>query len=220
MVDIYPSLMAADPLCLENEILLLEPYCAGFHLDVMDNHFVPNITWGADTVNAIAKTAKLVWLHLMIEQPELFYDTLSLPVDSIVSFHIELELDVINFIKTIREKKHRVSIAISPKTPLSRIVPFLHTIDQVLVMSVEPGFSGQPFLKTTFDRIMELVAYRKKHNNIFRIGVDGGIDTTNIKELMEYGVDDYAIASAIFKSQNPVVALKQLEQACCDVKKP
>ena len=147
MVRIYPSLMAADPLHLENEIELLEPYCAGFHLDVMDNHFVPNITWGANTVNAIAKRGKPVWVHLMVEKPDLFYDTLFLPVDSTVSFHIESDVDVFEFVKIIREKKQQVSIAISPKTPISRILPFLVNLDQDLLMSVEPGFSGQHLLK-------------------------------------------------------------------------
>lgn len=213
MLRIYPSLMAADPLNLENEINLLEPYCAGFHLDVMDNHFVPNITWGAHTINAIAKRGKPVWLHLMVEKPELFYDTLSLPIDSIVSFHIESEVDAFGFIKIIREKKHRVSLAISPKTPLSRILPFLNAVDQVLVMSVEPGFSGQPFLKNSLDRLIELVKYRKDHKSTFRIGIDGGIDITNIKIVVDKGADDCAIASAIFKQQDLVAALQQLQQA-------
>ena len=212
MVRIYPSLMAADPLCLKNEIQLLAPYCAGFHLDVMDNHFVPNITWGADTVNAIAQLGKSVWVHLMVEKPDVFYDTLLLPDDSLISFHIESDVDVFGFIKIIREKKHKVSIAISPKTPISRIVSFLGIIDQVLLMSVEPGFSGQPFLKSSLDRLDELVAYRQEHDSAFRIGIDGGIDETNIKTVVEKGVDDCAVGGGIFQQQDHVVALQQLQE--------
>ena len=214
MISIYPSLMAADPLRLENEIKLLESHCAGFHLDVMDNHFVSNITWGAPTVNAIANMSKSVWVHLMVEKPDLFYDTLFLPIDALVSFHIESEVDIFNFIKKIKEKKQKASIVINPKTPVERVVPFLNNIDQVLLMSVEPGFSGQPFLQSSFDRLAELVAYRQKHNGTFRIGLDGGIDTTNIKTLVEMGVDDCAIATAIFKHKDRVTALQQLQQAC------
>ncbi|HLW72436.1 MAG TPA: ribulose-phosphate 3-epimerase [Candidatus Babeliales bacterium] len=210
MVNIYPSLMAANPLRLENEIHLLEPYCAGFHLDVMDNHFVPNITWGAQTVNAIAQMGKLVWVHLMVEKPDIFYDTLILPVDSIVSIHIESEIDIFSFAKIVREKKHKVSIAISPKTPILRLVPFLDMVDQVLLMSVEPGFSGQHFLQNSFDRLRELVEYRRKHDSLFRIGCDGGIDITNINMVVETGVDDCAIATAIFQQQDHVAALQQL----------
>lgn len=212
MVRIYPSLMAADPLCLKNEIQLLAPYCAGFHLDVMDNHFAHNITWGADTVNAIAQLGNSVWVHLMVEKPDLFYDTLLLPEDSIVSFHIESDVDVFEFIKIIREKKHKVSLAISPKTPISRIVSFLGIIDQVLLMSVEPGFSGQPFLKSSLPRLDELVMYRQERGNSFRIGIDGGIDATNITTVVEKGVDDCAVATAIFQQQDHVAALQRLQE--------
>ena len=211
MVRIYPSLMGADPLNLENEIALLEPYCAGFHLDVMDNHFVPNITWGANTINAIAQRGKPVWVHLMLEEPDLFYSTLSLPADSIVSFHIESKVDILGLIKIIREKKHKPSLAISPKTALVEIFPFLDVVDQVLVMSVNPGFSGQAFLKGSLDRLIELVSYRENYKSSFRIGVDGGIDITNIKMVNEIGVDDCAIASAIFKQGDSVLALPQLQ---------
>jgi len=92
MISIYPSLMAADQLNLEKEIHLLESHCSGFHLDVMDNHFVPNITWGASTVNAIAAIST-VWVHLMIDNPMHFYEQLKLKPDSLVSFHIESEID-------------------------------------------------------------------------------------------------------------------------------
>lgn len=211
MVRIYPSLMAADPLNVENEIDLLESHCAGFHLDVMDNIFVPNISFDVNSVNAIAKRTKSVWVHLMVQKPALFYDTLTLPIGSIVSFHIESEVDVFEFIKIIREKKHKASIAISPKTPILRLLPFLDYIDQVLLMSVEPGFSGQSFLESSLERITELVVHRKKQNAIFRIGIDGGINTTNIKTVVEKGVDDCAVASAIFQQQNHVVALQQLQ---------
>jgi len=211
MVCIYPSLIAADPLCLKNEIQLLTPYCAGFHLDIMDNHFVPNITWGPYTVNAIAQLGKPVWIHLMIEKPDLFYEKLLLISGSLVSFHIESNIDIFKFIKIIKEKKHKASIAISPKTPISEAVPFLNDIDQVLVMSVEPGFSGQPFLKASLDRVSELVLYRQKYNATFRIGIDGGIDETNIELVVKKGVDDCAIGSGIFQQSDYVAALQRLQ---------
>jgi len=214
MINIYPSFMAADPQHLENEITLLQPYCAGFHLDVMDNHFVPNTALSIDTVTTIAQKAKPVWIHLMVEKPDDFYAAFSLPIDSIISFHIESEIDVISFAKIIREKKHKVSVAINPKTPVAEIIPFLNVVDQILVMTVNPGFSGQPFLESSFEKIAELVAHRQQHNNFFRIGVDGGIDATNIKKLIEIGVDDCAVGSAIFKHKDHVVALRQLEQIC------
>src|SRR5688572_18277791 len=134
---IYPSLMSVNSLNLEDEIKLLEPYCAGFHLDVMDNKFVPNNALSIDTVNKIAKiVSKPVWLHLMVEKPDEFYNEFFLPNDSLISFHVESKIDIERFAKIIREKKHKPSIAISPKTALERIVPFFQIVDQVLLMSV------------------------------------------------------------------------------------
>lgn len=203
--------MSDDQLFLEKEIKKLEPYCAGFHLDVMDNKFVPNKALAIDQVNAIAKITKKVWVHLMVEKPDTFYDAFFLPVGSLVSFHIESEVDVFEFIKIIREKKHKASIAISPKTPVSELIPFLDNIDQILVMSVEPGFSGQTFLKSSYEKITELVALRKQYNN-FRIGIDGGINATNIKTVIEKGVDDCAASAAIFQQDDHVAALQQLQK--------
>src|SRR5579872_882835 len=178
-MDIFPSLMAADQLNLEKEINLLRDHCAGFHLDVMDNHFVPNITWGVATVNAIAAISK-VWVHLMVDNSMSLYEKLVLAPDSLVSFHIESGIDFFDSVKIIKEKKHKLSIAISPKTAISHIVPFLNILDQVLLMSVEPGFFGQRFLITAIERLDELVAYRRDHGGSWRIGIDGGIDSDNI----------------------------------------
>ena len=204
--------MVVDQSNLKKEIEQLEPYCAGFHIDVMDNTFVPNTTWNVEQVNALVKMIKVPWIHLMIENPKVFYEQLFLPAGSFVSFHIELDIDIFEFAKTIREKKHKVSIAIRPKTSLSRIVPFLNITDQILLMSVEPGFSGQQFLSSTFDRLTELVAYRQQHDAHFRIGLDGGITKENIKVLVEQGADDCAIATAIFKEEDHVAALQELQE--------
>jgi ribulose-phosphate 3-epimerase len=206
--------MSVTPTNLKDEIDLLQPYCAGFHLDVMDNQFVPNTALSVDTVNNIAKMVnKPVWIHLMVKNPEQFYTQFFLPDDSLVSFHIESEVDVEKFVKIIREKKHKPSIAISPKTPLERIFPFLNIVDQVLLMSVEPGFSGQHFLSESISRLEKLTTHRKKNNYVFKIGIDGGVDINNIKMIAEKGVDDCAIGSGIFKQSDHLVALHEL----CDI---
>jgi ribulose-phosphate 3-epimerase len=216
-MHIYPSLMSVAPKNLEDEIDLLQPYCAGFHLDVMDNQFVPNTALSVDTVNNIAKmVSKPVWLHLMVKNPEQFYTQFFLPDDSLVSFHIESEIDVARFVKIIREKKQRSSIAISPKTPLEQIFPFCDIVDQVLLMSVEPGFSGQRFLQESIFRLEKLTMHRKKNNQIFRIGIDGGIDINTIKMIAEKGVDDCAIGSGIFQQPDHLVALHELLEAVAE----
>lgn len=203
--------MGVDQSQLEELLCVLRPHCAGFHLDVMDNIFVPNTTWDADAVNDIVqKAACKVWVHLMVEKPELFYEKLILPVDSIVSFHIESNVIIFNMIKRIREKKHRSSVAISPKTPISKIFSFASIIDQILIMSVEPGFSGQPFLPEVLPKIDDLARYRREGNFSFRLGIDGGVNKTNIGMLAEKGVDDFSISAGIFNEKDPIEALHEL----------
>jgi ribulose-phosphate 3-epimerase len=206
MVKIYPSLMAADQLNIEKEVQLLSPYCAGFHCDVVNNNFL-----GTATINAIAAVNN-VWVHLMIDNPISFYKQLILKPDSFVSFHIESGIDFFGVVKIVREKKHRLSIAISPKMPVVSVVPFLNIVDQVLLMSVEPGLSGQPFLTNTFKKLDELVACRREYGGSWKIGIDGGVNAENIVQLAAQGVDDCAIGGGIFNQQNSVTALQELRR--------
>ena len=209
MVKIYPSLIGGNLLCIEQSIKQLEPYCDGFHLDVMDNHFVPNVTFGADMVNAIAQaTNKQLWVHLMVDNPRNWCDTLRLAPGSIVSFHIEAAHDHQSITKCITEKKWIPSIAINPKTPVAKILSLLNSIDHVLVMSVEPGFSGQRFLESVLPKVREL----KKAKPTITIGMDGGINLENIAQIAAAGAQDLAIASGIFGSDDPVAALQALRK--------
>jgi ribulose-phosphate 3-epimerase len=113
--------------------------------------------------------------------------------------------------KTIKEKKHKVSLAMRPKTAVEQVVPFFNIVDQILVMSVEPGFSGQRFLESSFEKITELVKYRQKYNAHFDIGVDGGVGSESINRLAQLRVNDVAIGSVIFGEQDHVGALQQLQ---------
>ncbi len=213
MVRLYPSLIAANPLCLNDTLQELAPYCAGFHCDIMDNHFVPNLTFGADIVNAIdAATPNPTWVHLMVDNPLHWCSNLSLKTDSIVSFHIESTAAINKVINSIKENKWKVSLAIKPKTAIGETFRYLNVIDQLLVMSVEPGFAGQRFLEPVTDKITQLALYRTQHNLTFQIGVDGGINTHNIGSLVQEGADDIAIASAIFNESNPCTALQALSK--------
>ncbi len=209
---IYPSLISADLLNLEQVIGLLDPYVPGYHLDVMDGHFVPNLTWGPDFINAIAKKSKAPqqWVHLMVTNPQWYIEKITVPTHSIISFHIETKESIENIIKVIKEKKLRASLAISPKTPLEHLFPYAGGIDHILVMSVEPGRSGQSFLPETFNRIEELVAYRSKHTLKFEIGVDGGINEQNSARLSAVGVESFGVAKAIFSSKNIGAAYERL----------
>lgn len=213
MIKIYPSLMAADLLNIKQDIKRVEPFCDGFHIDIMDNHFVPNITFGADIAHAIAQiTNKQLWVHLMIENPENFIPKLSLPAQSIISFHIEAATDAQALIAIIKSKSWLPSISIKPNTSIETISPFLASLEQVVIMSVEPGFAGQAFLSPVVDKIDPLIAHRKAKNLSFKIGMDGGINGENIEMLIEKGAQDFAIGSAFFKNPNSLDWIKKLKE--------
>jgi ribulose-phosphate 3-epimerase len=211
MANIYPTLLSLDFLNIQKELEKIDPHAYGYQLDIMDNHFVPNLTYGPDLVNAVARfTYKKIWVHLMVDDAEYLIDRFFMQPESIVTFHIESKTKISETIKRIEAKKWLPSIAINPKTPLEEIFPFLPVIHQVLVMSVEPGFAQQDFLPETADRIRKLVGFRQTSGLPFRIGVDGGIKIENIGSVVTEGADDIAVASAIFTAEDPAKALKEL----------
>ncbi len=210
---IFPSLIGANLINLERDIQRLDSHCDGYHLDIMDNHFVPNLTFGVDVVHAISKaTSRQLWIHLMVDNCDSWIARLNLPAGSILSFHPESTKDIAHTINRIKEKKLMASIAIKPKMAAEDIFEFLHLIDQVLVMSVEPGFSGQRFLESVTAKLTSLVQYRQTHELSFSIGMDGGIGADNIGMLAQQGVSDFAIASAIFSQPDPIAALQALKR--------
>lgn len=213
MALIFPSLISADLLNLEKEILQLDPYCSGYHLDVMDYHFVQNLTWGPAFLQAIAhKTSRQLWVHLMVDNPQLWIQNLNLPVQTILSFHIETTQNPQDVLFAIQKKKWMTSIAISPKTALEEILPFLPMVNQILIMSVNPGQSGQQFMENTIDKVKVLAGYRQANDLNFKIAMDGGISQKNIQKLTQIGVDHFAIAHAIFNDPHPVKALQELNK--------
>jgi ribulose-phosphate 3-epimerase len=149
----------------------------------------------------------------MVEDVESYIKQLQLPPDSIVSFHIETKTDTRGLINKILEKKWLPSIAIKPKTSVNDIFPFLETIHQVLIMSVEPGFSGQPFLASSLAKVDPLVGYRNTSHLNFKIAMDGGIGVENIREISQKGVDQVAVGSAILEAKvGPVKAYQLLSE--------
>ena len=214
MVRIFPSLMSADQLNLAHEIKKLEPHCDGFHLDVMDNHFVPNLTMGPMTVNQIAQaTQQQLFVHLMVDNPEQGIARLQLKANSIVSFHIESTNTPQPLIATIKQKGWLPGLALNPKTPVRTLYPHLDSLAVVLLMAVEPGFSGQEFLEIVLPKIDELLAYKKIKQSRFILAIDGGINTHNLRMLAQKGVELFCVGSALFGDQDSITALEQLYQA-------
>lgn len=215
-MEIYPSLISSDLLNLERTITALEPHCAGFHLDIMDDHFVPNLTWGPAFVNAIMKaSAKPLHVHLMVDAPAEWMSRVSPRQDDIMIFHYEAISDKTVIPALLQEFKDlgcKVGIAINPETSVENVFEFCKHLDQVLLMSVHPGFSGQKFMPEVVGKVQLLIELREEQNLAFTIGMDGGIGKDNLKVLTEVGVNQVGIASAIFSQKNVIVALKELVQ--------
>ena len=210
-MKIFPSLISADLLNLESTIKKLEPHCDGFHIDVMDSHFVPNLTWGPQFIKAISQiVTRPLFVHLMVENPEQFLKKLHIKRDDTVAFHIENTKNIQEMIKRIRENKWHASLAIKPNTAVEELWPFLDIISSVLLMSVDPGFSGQDFLPESFARLDQLAQYRKEKEMNFSIVMDGGINKRNIGKLAKQGCDEVGIAAAIFDAPDPIIALEEL----------
>lgn len=215
MIKIFPSLISADLLQLKKVIVSLEDYCDGFHLDVMDFHFVPNLTFGPAFVNAIRKaTSKQLQIHLMVDYPERYLETMELNENDIICVHTESisNLTIPELFEHIRSYKLIPSLVLNPFTPLEAITNVRTYLEHVLVMSVQPGFSGQKFMPHTFERIKALQLFKAAHNLDFTIAVDGGINSDNIKELVELGAQELAIASAIFSTNDPVSTLQSIQK--------
>lgn len=215
MTKIFPSLISANLLQLNQVIAEMDPLCAGYHLDIMDFHFVPNLTFGPDFVNAIRKkTKKQLQIHLMVDYPEVYLDRLELAKNDIVCVHVEsrTNIGIAALFTRIREKGLIASVAINPFTPLEALISLHTSIEHLLLMSVVPGFSGQNFMPHTFNRLQSIKLFSQAHNLDFTLAVDGGITKEIAQQLINAGADELAIASAIFSSKNPLASLQELSQ--------
>lgn len=206
---IHHTLATIDPLMAQ-----FDRHVPGYHIDIMDGVFVPNKVGSVALANhiAAASLSTTQWVHLMVEDPLLYIKSLVLHPGSCVSFHFETNVNIESLSNIIREKKWRSSVAISPKTAPEKIFPFLTMIDHVLVMSVDPGYAGQSFLPQSIATCATLAAYRSTAGLNFTLGVDGGVSADNCLRLANAGVDDFAVASALFNAADPIAALAHLQQ--------
>ena len=219
MVALYPSLMAGDLLDLRGELKKLEPHCAGFHIDVMDFHFVPNITFGFDTVNTIRKACKKrLWVDLLVDYPQAMFDLFSLQPGDILTVHLECK--GINhqqgLLDDIAEQLHAkgllLALAISPKTTTKIFEQVLDYVDILVLMGVQPGFSGQKFSPQTITKLEETHRIVSKAHRKILIGLDGGVDEDTYPSIKKVGVDLVALGSGVFERSDAIKALKWYEQ--------
>lgn len=198
---IAPSVLSADYANFETELKKLEASGAEYaHLDVMDGHFVPNISFGAGVVASMRPHSKMVFdCHLMVSNPEHHIEEFARAGADIISIHVEATPHIHGALQKIRAAGVKPSVVINPGTPVEAIKNVLNLVDQVLVMTVNPGFGGQAFLPETVGKIRELVALREANQLNFDIEVDGGIDDKTIQMAREAGANVFVAGSYVFK---------------------
>ena len=199
-IEISPSVLGANLMCLGEEIRRVEELGIGWlHLDHMDGHFVPNISFGAGVVESMRPHSKLVFdCHLMVTNPEHHIEEFARAGADIISIHVEATPHIHGALQKIRQAGVKASVVINPGTPVDSIKHVLNLVDQVLVMTVNPGFGGQAFLPETMDKVRELAALREEKGLDFDIEVDGGIDGQSISQAKEAGANVFVAGSYVF----------------------
>jgi ribulose-phosphate 3-epimerase len=215
MIEIAPSILSADFTRLGEEIATVERGGASIvHVDVMDGHFVPNITIGLPVVRSLKRATQLpLDTHLMITEPGIYAEQFAEAGAAMVSVHVEADPHLNRTLTAIRRKGAMAGVAINPATSLVMLEEALRFADYVLLMSVNPGFGGQKFIPTSLDKVRRLRRMIDDRGLKTRIEIDGGIDRTNIAEVAAAGAEIIVAGSAIFNESDPAQAVRELREA-------
>lgn len=213
-MKIAPSLLSCDFSQMGKEIERMDKAGADYmHLDVMDGHFVPNITFGAPVIKTVRKfTNKPFDVHLMISEPLKYIDDFADAGADIITFHVECDSDINQTIDKIKSRGVKAGLVIKPKTPASAVFEYLDRIDMVLVMTVEPGFGGQSFMEDMLPKVLQIKAECKSRGIDMPVEVDGGIGEQTISKAAAAGVDICVAGTAVFKAENAEDAISRLKE--------
>jgi ribulose-phosphate 3-epimerase len=213
-IEIAPSVLASNFARLQEEIHAVEEGGADvIHVDVMDGHFVPNISIGIPVVQSLSKATRLpLDVHLMIERPEDYIEKFVRAGAGRVLVHQEATPHLDRALAMIRELGAQAGAVINPATPVVMLTDVLDKVDTVLVMSVNPGFGGQKFIPGALEKIRHLNELRARYNGGFRIAVDGGVDLKNIAELALAGTNEFIAGTSIFHTPDPAAATRQMRK--------
>jgi len=215
MVEIAPSILSADFRRLGEQIQAVEQAGASYiHVDVMDGHFTPNLTVGPFIVEWVRKATKLpIDAHLMIENPDIFIGAFARAGANMISVHPEATYHLDRTLNHIRQAGCRAGVVLNPATPLAMIEEVVAEVDYVLLMSVNPGFSGQRFIPSSLDKLRRLRDLIRMKSSPARIEIDGGVGPNNAAEVVAAGAEILVAGSAIFGAESPAEALKELLRA-------
>lgn len=210
---ISPSLLASDFANLQSECEMLNKSEADwYHLDVMDGVFVPNISFGMPVIAAINKhTLKPLDVHLMIENPDDYIKDFKAAGANILTVHYEACTHLHRTLQAIRGEGMKAGVALNPHTPVELLEGIINEIDLVLIMSVNPGFGGQKFIESTYEKVRKMKALITKNGADTKIEIDGGVTSANAKKLIEAGADVLVAGSFVFKSDNPSQTIADLK---------
>ncbi|MGA2713178.1 MAG: ribulose-phosphate 3-epimerase [Bryobacteraceae bacterium] len=214
MVQIVPSILSADFARLADDIAKVERGGATMlHVDIMDGHFVPNLTIGPPVVKSIRKATRLpLDVHLMITGPDQFAPLFIEAGADQISVHFEAATHLDRTIRSIQSEGARAGVVINPATPVSVLEDVLYLVDYVLVMSVNPGFEGQKFIPNALNKIRRLDRLRTERRLGFAIEIDGGVSVENTAEIVQSGCDWLVAGSAVFHSADPAATVKEMQQ--------
>ncbi|CAI2595929.1 Ribulose-phosphate 3-epimerase [Apilactobacillus kunkeei] len=214
MIKVAPSILSADYLNLQRDIEKVEKDAELLHIDVMDGSFVPAISYGPNWVPQIRKISNLVLdVHLMVVNPERFVDEFADKGADIIGVHVEATPHIHRALQMIKNKGVKAEVVINPGTPVEAIKPVLYMVDQVLVMTVNPGFGGQKFLDETVKKIKQLDDIKKAEGYDFDIEIDGGVNNETVQAAAKAGANVAVAGSYVFGAENPAERIQAIKDA-------